>query len=244
MTDVDTEAALLRAVLDRPGDDLPRLVYADWLDEQGTPEATARAEFIRRGVALAIAGKEDPFLAFDVFGIGGAKRFGMPGGWFMCGSVKKADLAHRNDPTAKIFLARRGFVDEIRLPLAAFLGGRCPACDVGPGVRRYPTHSGNWIEDDCNECYGTGTRPGLDLAAVFGRHPLSVVRPTDVDDCLQQYEPGRWFWRDDGVFDHQPLLPAAIAPKDVYDSREDAYAALSASLVALGRAAANLPPLP
>jgi uncharacterized protein (TIGR02996 family) len=37
-------AAFLRAIADHPEDDLPRLVYADWLDEHGQPE---RAEFIR-----------------------------------------------------------------------------------------------------------------------------------------------------------------------------------------------------
>jgi uncharacterized protein (TIGR02996 family) len=36
--------AFLRAIWDRPHDDLPRLIYADWLDEHGEPE---RAEFIR-----------------------------------------------------------------------------------------------------------------------------------------------------------------------------------------------------
>jgi uncharacterized protein (TIGR02996 family) len=39
-----TESALLAAVLANPDDDLPRLVYADWCDENGQPE---RAEFIR-----------------------------------------------------------------------------------------------------------------------------------------------------------------------------------------------------
>src|SRR5262245_42711851 len=36
--------ALLRAVLDKPADDSSRLVYADWLEENGESE---RAEFIR-----------------------------------------------------------------------------------------------------------------------------------------------------------------------------------------------------
>lgn len=36
--------ALLRAVCDSPTDDTPRLIYADWLEENGDPE---RAEFIR-----------------------------------------------------------------------------------------------------------------------------------------------------------------------------------------------------
>ena len=44
------EQALLAAVCAAPDDDLPRLVYADWLDEHGEPE---RAEFIRIGCELA-----------------------------------------------------------------------------------------------------------------------------------------------------------------------------------------------
>lgn len=40
----DTDADFLRAILAVPDDDAPRLIYADWLDENGQPE---RAEFIR-----------------------------------------------------------------------------------------------------------------------------------------------------------------------------------------------------
>jgi uncharacterized protein (TIGR02996 family) len=43
-------ADLLRAVLDDPADDAPRLIMADWLDEQGEGD---RAEFIRCQCALA-----------------------------------------------------------------------------------------------------------------------------------------------------------------------------------------------
>jgi uncharacterized protein (TIGR02996 family) len=42
--------ALLRAILGQPKEDTPRLVYADWCDENGRPE---RAEFIRVQVELA-----------------------------------------------------------------------------------------------------------------------------------------------------------------------------------------------
>ena len=41
---------LLRAIREHPDDDLPRLVYADWLEEHGEPQ---RAEFIRSQVELA-----------------------------------------------------------------------------------------------------------------------------------------------------------------------------------------------
>lgn len=44
------EAAYLRAILDAPDDDLPRLGYADWLDQNGHRE---RAEFIRIQIELA-----------------------------------------------------------------------------------------------------------------------------------------------------------------------------------------------
>src|SRR5262249_29188021 len=46
---------ILQDILANPGDDTPRLVYADWLDEQGDP---ARAEFIRAGCELARLGEE------------------------------------------------------------------------------------------------------------------------------------------------------------------------------------------
>jgi uncharacterized protein (TIGR02996 family) len=41
------EAALLKAICDNPEEDTSRLVYADWLDEQGGESRVARAEFIR-----------------------------------------------------------------------------------------------------------------------------------------------------------------------------------------------------
>ena len=49
--------ALLKAVLASPDDDLPRLVYADWLEENGDP---ARAEFIRAQIELANLPDHDP----------------------------------------------------------------------------------------------------------------------------------------------------------------------------------------
>jgi uncharacterized protein (TIGR02996 family) len=47
------EEAFLRAVLDAPDDDAPRLAYADWLEERGDPRGAARAEFIRLQCRLA-----------------------------------------------------------------------------------------------------------------------------------------------------------------------------------------------
>ncbi len=48
---MDDEVALLRGIMTDPHRDVRRLAYADWLDERGTPEDAARAEFIRLQIA-------------------------------------------------------------------------------------------------------------------------------------------------------------------------------------------------
>src|SRR5215210_4229484 len=55
------EDALLRAIAATPEDDLPRLVYADWLDEHDQPE---RAEFVRLQCELAAMPAADPTRPF------------------------------------------------------------------------------------------------------------------------------------------------------------------------------------
>jgi uncharacterized protein (TIGR02996 family) len=49
MLDRATDSAFLRAIIADPDDDAPRLIYADWLDEQSDAD---RAEFIRLQVQL------------------------------------------------------------------------------------------------------------------------------------------------------------------------------------------------
>src|SRR5207253_1417696 len=53
---------LLRAVTDQPDEDVPRLVYADWLEENGDP---GRAEFIRLDVRHAQRLRDGPVPAGD-----------------------------------------------------------------------------------------------------------------------------------------------------------------------------------
>lgn len=50
---MNTNPAMLANIARNRFDHLPRLVYADWLDEQGDDDAARTAEFIRVGVALA-----------------------------------------------------------------------------------------------------------------------------------------------------------------------------------------------
>jgi type IV pilus assembly protein PilB len=50
------DEAFLQAILEAPEDDTPRLIYADWLEEQGDP----RGEFIRLQAQLARMSEDDP----------------------------------------------------------------------------------------------------------------------------------------------------------------------------------------
>ncbi len=90
-------AAFLAAIAARPDDDLPRLVFADWLDEHGHPD---RAAFVR----LQCAGDPDSL-----------RR------------AAELEARHRAawlGPLARIVFRaefRRGFVEHAVLPAAAFL---------------------------------------------------------------------------------------------------------------------------
>lgn len=60
--------ALLRAILDRPTDETPRLVLADWLDDTGLPENAAWAGYIRarcQAARLSDPGAERAALLHD-----------------------------------------------------------------------------------------------------------------------------------------------------------------------------------
>jgi uncharacterized protein (TIGR02996 family) len=54
------EKALLAAIWEHPYEDTPRLMYADWLDEQGGESNTARAELIRAQCTLDQLDGDDP----------------------------------------------------------------------------------------------------------------------------------------------------------------------------------------
>ena len=65
------ELALLRGVEAAPDDDLPRLVYADWLDEHGRH---ARAEFIRVQCELASIERRLPGMTLEEKRVAGPRR--------------------------------------------------------------------------------------------------------------------------------------------------------------------------
>ena len=107
-----TEDALLAAVAANPADDLPRLVYADWCDENGRP---VRAEFIR--LQIEIAKKETlPRAALNVFS----------SLWQRQQQLLDDHPDELLGPLAGVvqplnYEFRRGFLDWVQLGLADFL---------------------------------------------------------------------------------------------------------------------------
>lgn len=212
--------AFIASILAHPEDDLPRLVYADWLEENGDHE---RSEFIRvqceicrlmmwrlphnggtstgrdlaaeRRASLKTLRKRERELWSTVWLHVAA---GLPG-THLCGS----DLG---TPTVIHALAeewqypvRRGFVDGVTLPLASFMGGTCEACD-GRGLPlrmiHPPPRRGDW--PDCPTCAGTGRTEGI-AKRLFESQPVMRVEFTDREPEESAQYPGwfRWWsWAD------------------------------------------------
>jgi uncharacterized protein (TIGR02996 family) len=326
----DTHANLMAAVLERPGDDTARLVYADWLDDhadpggqcgdcdghgliddsgRGSSEGTTceacrgfggwksdghreRAEFIRVQcrlselaphceTSMACAGcRCERCQEYD----GLRRREGML--WFrvreavapigfhlsLFGDGATMGVVAGDENANAGYVVRRGFVDEIRLPMARFVGGPCgrcegdgtligdPRCDYchGDGRVQDPDDDERAVIDcdhcdriDCPACTGTGRTPGLDLAAVWGAHPVSAVRISDREPLyLPQWPcwsytfeaarvnerlPDEWY---DAMAAH-PECSHRSATWLGFISREGAREAASFAAVQLGRAAAR-----
>lgn len=99
------EGAFLRAVLEAPEDDGPRLIFADWLEERGDP----RGEFIRVQCVLAKLPADDP------------RRKGL--------EERQRALREEHGRAWRAYLPavlrsatlERGFVETVRLTIAEFL---------------------------------------------------------------------------------------------------------------------------
>jgi uncharacterized protein (TIGR02996 family) len=124
---VSQHEAFLHAIIEAPDDDSPRLVYADWLEDNGDP---ARAEFIRVQCRLAALDEDDPErLALQ------AREYDLLadhwGAWAapLIGRVRRWQF-------------RRGFVEQIKAEPGQFLKEAKRLLDFAP-IRelniKYPT---------------------------------------------------------------------------------------------------------
>lgn len=175
MTTHDTRTAILRSVCESPWDDTPRLVYADWCEENGEPE---RAEFVRVQVELARFVPKPPCTALDHKTCTNAacvkwrletddlrrrERELLESLWgdmvapipFMGGSISGRD---------EITFAR-GFIHSIRLSWTDFLAVESKLL------------AGGTVE--CHACGGSGTSLRMD-----GNHGVSSVTPCERRGCV------------------------------------------------------------
>lgn len=244
-TTCDTGSGLLRAVLADPASDDSRLIYADYLDEQGEAD---RAEFVRVQCRIATLNAElmsdEDCDATNCPGCGERRELQrrerelwlmavaeeLPARWvlpppdgFTFRKLPGDEWGTDGRPHISQAEYRRGFVAEIRLPLALFL------------------------------------EHARDL---FAAHPITAVVLTDREPhesvFSNQPESCRWMWiwndrtfraagatLPDGLYHKLRIKSFRDGGHDWagYPSPVAAHAALSAAAVSLGRELAGLPPL-
>lgn len=244
------EQTLLAGILAHPDADLPRLVYADWLECDANPPRPERAEFIRVSCELALLRVSKPSASHrngvccpaedcpicplhrreqDLFLAHNREWFGDTSLWL---GDERTPAAFPYSPGLMI---RRGFVDEIRCPLNWWVGGECHCFTNHP-------------LDNCPTCRGTGRTPAHGPALVRSQ---PVVRVTVTDKVPMGVHDGSfaWFVRREGPNDADELpeeLFALLAgytraTSDMefqsrhYPTREAAMQALSDALLALAK---------
>jgi uncharacterized protein (TIGR02996 family) len=129
---VPEEAAFLKAVLELPDDDGPRLVYADWLDERGDP----RGEFIRVQCELARLAEDDPRRG-ELQAREGALLTAHRREWnqplYQLLTETSPSISHRERrEIVRRCTYRRGFVEGVAVRTAVFVTCTDPLFRLGP----------------------------------------------------------------------------------------------------------------
>jgi len=239
-----TGNALMRAILANPFDLRPRLVYADWLDENNRDEEcqtcadgrvsnryAERAEFIRLMIDnpdFADSANNERLSALSLRH--DASWFGLPT-WWAVGSMEGVP-----GPAAVL---RNGFVEEIRCPLVWWVGGVCDDCQ---GHAEDGSPDGN-----CRACNNTGRTPAHG-PEVVSRHPVTKVTITDREPW--DFGDGEFGWHSEGgsALTNTSSLPPGVCRAmggivfaRRYTTYEAAVEALSRVLVDWAREKAGLP---
>lgn len=258
MTDAEV---LLAAVCADPSADLPRLVYADEIEES----EPLRSEFIRiqcdpligepcRCVRMsrldhhcetcaARDRERELFLEFN------REWFGDTGL-----ALPSEDLSGMS-PHAPILSIRRGFVAEVRCPFDWWFGGKCGRCNGTGELGSAGDYDQYLIE--CRECRpeginyptrGTGRTPDHGPALVRTQ-PVERVTLTDREPMVDGYEVGGFSWWSQSatIRSNPDPHPASTLSDDVmllmeggvlvgngyrtYPTRESAADALSDALI-------------
>lgn len=151
------EIGFIRVIVSEPEDDLPRLVYADWLEENDYAHA---ARFIRGQIAgelstlpLSWLSRYEPILGVM------AHR---------CRMMAEKGRAAARAPNGLVLEFRRGFVASITCTAEEWLGGlhealywspKCVRCEGWGGVKVEGPASAYQMSRICPDCAGTGDNP-------------------------------------------------------------------------------------
>jgi uncharacterized protein (TIGR02996 family) len=171
-----TEEAFIRAILDRPGEDTPRLVYADWLDDHGHP---ARAAFLR--TEATNPGRVGPAAGLDPVWVARVSR--PPGG--VCG--EHIGFARNRPPVTPVDIDKAeaefgiAFPAEYRAFLLNYNGGRTRlnSCSPSPFPGDFPPEIQPWFSLLPDEQPRTGKNVllALDLYGRAGRRSYHSFIP-------------------------------------------------------------------
>ena len=229
LTDADGEG-LLRDILDDPEDDGPRLVYSDWLEENGLPE---RAEFIR--VQVEKAGLEALGVRCCCAGLAESER---PCPWHALALREErlheqhyaeweraaglvVDTPHGRQWLTRRVTWRRGFVEGVALAQrdfirhAARLFGSSPITRVELTDKRHLSRANGRMWAWLYGPPGAGNKPWLKAAEHEARwDPWLISRP---------------------LWDRLRGTPGPAANEKVYPIQQEAFDDLARACVAHGR---------
>ena len=234
-----TEVGLLQAIISEPAANDLRLIYADWLEENGQPE---RAEFIRVQIELAsmdwdyerderddrkyahyaaLRGRERELLSTMLDTSSNGRRASTMAGYLWAKEVLGRHVA------VWPHTFRRGFVAEVTCTLADWMGKECQRCG---GLGALDRGSLKIMPGFCFVCHGT-SRVGGHGPAIVKAAPLEVVRLTDVAIAPIQLRDGRsvWVLPETELRTLQKLWDVTLT---YHNTRQDALNALSAALLA------------
>jgi uncharacterized protein (TIGR02996 family) len=162
---VTEDEAFIRAIVDGPGDDLPRLVYADWLDDRDDPRGPYLREELevvkvlrsREEFALPIDNRDELEVGLDPVWVARVSR---PPVGVCCDNVRFTERG----PVLRvpdIDHVERRLGGEFSADFRAFLlnyNGGTPV----PALLPYPDHAGTaWADMDLEiGKFNTASRPG------------------------------------------------------------------------------------
>jgi uncharacterized protein (TIGR02996 family) len=242
MTACPEYLALLRGVLLDPAADLPRLVLADWLEENGDEQDGLRAQFVRLQVELGPAGDVSAGRKWaDGLGRMGSRLCELQSLFFFARmrSSRSEGWARASFPAVACFRGlhnlsmSRGFPDHAVCSAGQFLRhaktlfSQAPITRVTLDDRRQRSGepATRWVRSGGLAKWSAVFTDETLPAPLFNCLPQSVGRHTRQGIGLDR---GNTIW-------HREVE---------YDSPEEAAEALSAACVRRGRRLAGLPPLP